>query len=61
MHLLLNIRCINYVVDANIEYAFRGYKIYVKGRNIFDELYRESSLVEMPGRWMSVGMLYTFL
>ena len=49
-----------YTVDANLEYRYQGYKAFIKGRNIFNEIYRESSLVEMPGRWMSVGLIYKF-
>ncbi len=45
-----------FTLDANINYNFRGYNFFVKGINLTNELYRESNLVVMPGRWVSGGV-----
>lgn len=50
-----------YIVDANVQYAVSHYEIFVKGRNLLDKTYRESSLVEMPGRWLSFGIRFKML
>jgi len=44
-----------FVLDVNINYSFKKHKIFLKAYNISDARYRETNLVEMPGRWMKLG------
>jgi len=47
----------NYLtVDANFSYKFLKHEVYLRGTNLTDEIYRETNLVEMPGRWISAGV-----
>lgn len=43
-------------IDANVSYNISQYEIFIRGVNITDQLYRETNLVEMPGRWVSGGV-----
>lgn len=44
------------VVDTQISYRFSNLEILVSLNNIFDNDYRESNLVPMPGRWWMLGL-----
>jgi len=48
------------VLDARLSYLINTIEIYVKANNILDEEYRESNLVEMPGRWILGGARFRF-
>lgn len=46
------------VFDGTLRYQLNKLMLSVQVQNIFDESYRESNLVYMPGRWASVGVQY---
>lgn len=48
------------VVDTRLAFRRASYACFAEARNLFDEEYRETNLVVMPGRWISVGFEYTF-
>lgn len=48
------------VVDSQLSYDLDKLTLYVKASNLFDVTYRETNLVEMPGRWIVTGMRYTW-
>ena len=43
-------------IDANFSYKILKHEVYVRASNITDEIYKETNLVEMPGRWISGGV-----
>lgn len=43
------------IFDVNFEYKTKIGDFYLRANNIFDTIYRESNLVEMPGRWVRFG------
>ncbi len=45
------------VVNANLNYAYKEHSIFLRASNLLDETYRETNLVEMPGRWVSGGVI----
>ncbi len=47
-----------FVVDANATYTFGQLSLRLKLNNITDQVYRETNLVPMPGRWFKVGLSY---
>jgi len=42
-------------LDFNVEHVSKFVDVYLRANNIFNKIYRESNLVEMPGRWVRVG------
>jgi len=44
-----------YTLGANISYEYKKYMVFVKASNLTDQKFRETNLVEMPGRWLSGG------
>lgn len=45
-----------YTINLNLNYNFsESRKIFVRALNVTDQIYRETNLVEMPGRWVSAG------
>ncbi len=50
-----------YTIDANLSYHLRKHKIYLKVDNLTDQRYRETNLVEMPGRWISGGAVINLI
>jgi len=44
-----------WTLDLNLEFSFKDIDLYLRANNIFDKIYRETNLVEMPGRWIRVG------
>ena len=51
----------NYLVmDSQVSYDLDKWTLYLKASNLFDISYRETNLVEMPGRWIVSGMRYRF-
>ena len=47
-------------VNAYLSAKFNGLTIFGKANNVFNEIYRETNLVEMPGRWLSFGSKLDF-
>ena len=43
------------IMDFKVSYTLKNYKLYVTGNNLFDTVYSETNLVEMPGRNVLVG------
>ena len=48
------------VMDLKLNYTLKNYKIYLTGNNLFDAIYSETNLVEMPGRNILVGLNVKF-
>jgi len=47
-------------VNATLSYAYKKSKVFLRASNLFDAEYRETNLVQMPGRWMSGGVRVGF-
>ena len=47
-------------VNTYLSAEFGKYTAFIKANNLFDEIYRETNLVEMPGRWISFGSKLDF-
>lgn len=43
------------VVDSKLYYDTDQVRVSLNINNVFDQIYRETNLVELPGRWISVG------
>jgi len=48
------------VMDLKLNYSLKNYKISVTANNLFDAIYSETNLVEMPGRNILVGLNIKF-
>ena len=48
------------VMDIKISYTLKKYNIYITGNNLFDTVYSETNLVEMPGRNVLAGINVKF-
>ena len=48
------------VMDLKLNYSLKKYKISLTGNNLFDAIYSETNLVEMPGRNILVGLNIKF-
>ena len=48
------------VMDLKLNYTLKNYKISLTGNNLFDAIYSETNLVEMPGRNILVGLNVKF-
>jgi len=48
------------VMDFKVSYTLKKYKLYITGNNLFDTIYSETNLVEMPGRNVLVGLNVKF-
>ena len=48
------------VMDLKLNYSLKNYKISLTGNNLFDAIYSETNLVEMPGRNILVGLNVKF-
>lgn len=44
------------LLDAKLGYKFKNFTLYVNGNNLLDRAYRETTLVEMPGRSLLFGL-----
>ena len=44
------------IMDFKVSYTLKNYKLYVTGNNLFDTVYSETNLVEMPGRNVLIGI-----
>ncbi len=47
-------------VNAYLSAEFGSTTFFARANNIFDKIYRETNLVEMPGRWLSAGAKLDF-
>ena len=47
-------------MDLKLNYSLKKYKISLTGNNLFDTIYSETNLVEMPGRNILVGLNIRF-
>ena len=43
------------VVDSKLYYETKEVRLSLNINNLFDRKYRETNLVELPGRWLSIG------
>ena len=48
------------IMDFKVSYTLKNYKLYVTGNNLFDTVYSETNLVEMPGRNILIGINIKF-
>lgn len=48
------------ILDSKIQYDNGTYLAFIEVSNIFDIKYKETNLVVMPGRWLRIGLGYTF-
>ena len=48
------------VMDIKVSYTFKEYKLYITANNLFDTIYSETNLVEMPGRNILLGLNVKF-
>lgn len=46
------------LVDARIAYRIKQFNIYADVNNILDTKYREASVIQLPGRWYTVGVQF---
>ena len=46
--------------ESFLNYSLKNYKISVTANNLFDAIYSETNLVEMPGRNILVGLNIKF-
>ena len=49
-----------YTINTNLTYSYKEHKIFLRAANLTDQLYRETNLVDMPGRWISGGVNLSF-
>lgn len=45
-----------YTLGANVSYEILSTKLYVKATNLTNQDFRETNLVQMPGRWITFGV-----
>jgi len=48
------------VMDIKVSYTLKKYNLYITGNNLFDTVYSETNLVEMPGRNVLLGLNVKF-
>ena len=48
------------VMDVRASYKINKFDISISGNNLFDEIYSETNLIQMPGRNMLVGLSYSY-
>jgi outer membrane receptor protein involved in Fe transport len=48
------------VMDIRASYKLNKFDVSISGNNLFDEIYSETNLVQMPGRNMLVGLSYSY-
>ena len=48
-----------HTIDARVSYTYKAFTFSVRGTNLTDQIYRESNLVELPGRWMMGGIRWS--
>ena len=49
-----------YVMDIKVSYTLKKYNLYITANNLFDTIYSETNLVEMPGRNILLGLNVKF-
>ena len=49
-----------YVMDIKVSYTLKKYNLYITANNLFDTVYSETNLVEMPGRNVLLGLNVKF-
>ena len=48
------------VMDIKVSYTLKEYNLYITANNLFDTIYSETNLVEMPGRNVLLGLNVKF-
>ena len=48
------------VMDIKVSYTLKKYNLYITANNLFDTIYSETNLVEMPGRNILLGLNVKF-
>ncbi|MBS1764144.1 MAG: TonB-dependent receptor [Bacteroidetes bacterium] len=46
------------IADLRLSYQWKVFQIYADCNNIFDTQYKEIGTIQMPGRWMSLGVRF---
>ena len=49
-----------WVLDAKVFWKAKNYTVFVEGSNLLDTVYRETNLVQMPGRWLRGGFVFSY-
>ncbi len=49
-----------FTVDARLYYENKGWLFFIEATNLLDQRYRETNLVELPGRWIRGGFNWNF-
>jgi len=49
------------LLDSRLSWKTKKVTVFLQADNILDTEYRESNLVDMPGRWVSAGLKFKFL
>lgn len=49
-----------FLINAGLNYNWRGIKIYVNAQNLLDQSYFDRANVELPGLWLTSGLKYKF-
>ncbi len=47
-------------MDIKVSYTLKKYNLYITANNLFDTIYSETNLVEMPGRNILLGLNVKF-
>lgn len=49
-----------YTFNTNVSYKYKKQRFFVRASNLTGQIYKETNLVEMPGRWVSGGVVIKF-
>ncbi len=49
-----------HLLDARLSFRSKQWNVFLQADNLLDTEYRESNLVDMPGRWITTGLSYRF-
>jgi iron complex outermembrane receptor protein len=49
-----------HLLDTRLSFKTKQWDIFLQADNLLDTKYRESNLVDMPGRWITSGISYRF-
>ena len=48
-----------FIVDTQLLKKVGSFEIFIRATNIFNKIYSDFSGVELPGRWLTVGLKYS--
>lgn len=49
-----------FLIDSKLQWSTKNYSLYINASNLLNTQYRETNLVDMPGRWINVGARFSF-